>query len=105
MIKHACMRLTIMVSFNKLSSNTFFKHGLPFLIIVVGGSFALKQFSSLRYQFSRNEKISPEEQKELDKMFLKPSEYNIETEYEKLKQMDIDNWENKRIPRPWEENE
>lgn len=32
-----------------------------------------------------------------------PEEVTIEAEYEKLKKIDIDNWENVRGPRPWEE--
>lgn len=31
-------------------------------------------------------------------------EITLEDEYEKVKQMDIDNWEQKRGPRPWEES-
>lgn len=33
-----------------------------------------------------------------------PKESTIEVQYEKLKTMDIDNWEQVRGPRPWEEN-
>lgn len=33
----------------------------------------------------------------------KPEEVTLESEYEKVKTLDIDNWENKRGPRPWEE--
>jgi len=32
-----------------------------------------------------------------------PKEITIEREFERLEKMDIDNWENKRGPRPWEE--
>lgn len=32
-----------------------------------------------------------------------PKDVTIESEYEKIKSFDIDNWENKRGPRPWEE--
>lgn len=34
----------------------------------------------------------------------KPGEVTLETEYEKVKTLDIDNWEPIRGPRPWEEN-
>lgn len=30
-------------------------------------------------------------------------EVTIDTEYEKVKKIDIDHWEQKRGPRPWEE--
>lgn len=35
----------------------------------------------------------------------KPGEVTLESEYEKIKDLDIDNWEQIRGPRPWEENE
>lgn len=34
----------------------------------------------------------------------KEGEVTLETEYEKIKTLDIDNWEPVRGPRPWEEN-
>lgn len=36
-------------------------------------------------------------------MVRKPQEITLESEYEKLKAMDIDNWEQVRGPRPWGE--
>lgn len=32
-----------------------------------------------------------------------PGEVTIDSEYEKVKSIDIDQWEQKRGPRPWEE--
>lgn len=34
----------------------------------------------------------------------KPGEVTLESEYEKVKDLDIDNWEQIRGPRPWEED-
>lgn len=31
-------------------------------------------------------------------------EITLESEYEKIKEMDIEHWEQKRGPRPWEES-
>lgn len=31
-------------------------------------------------------------------------EVTLESTYEEIQKIDIDNWENKRGPRPWEEN-
>ncbi|KAI4459574.1 mitochondrial outer membrane protein 25 [Holotrichia oblita] len=79
------------------------KYAVPFFILVVGGSFGLKEFAKLRYQFSQ---ISPV-RKEAEKLGIQmknPSDITLEKEYEKLKQLDIDNWEQIRGPRPWEEN-
>lgn len=58
----------------------------------------LKRF---RYKYSRSS-VSPKEMAELKKVTAKEI-VTIEEEYEKLKTMDIDNWEQVRGPRPWEE--
>lgn len=34
--------------FNALKKRKFFKFGIPFLVLVFGGSFYLKQFTSIR---------------------------------------------------------
>lgn len=34
----------------------------------------------------------------------KPEEVTIDKVYEKVKTLNLDDWENKRGPRPWEEN-
>lgn len=48
--------------------------------------------------------MSTDEMAELDKQTSRANrEITLETEYEKLKELDIDNWEQKRGPRPWEE--
>ncbi|XP_055700461.1 cytochrome c oxidase assembly protein COX16 homolog, mitochondrial [Phlebotomus papatasi] len=82
----------------------YFKYGLPFLILVTGGSFALKEFTTLRYEYSKNKQVSPAELEKLGVKMKKPGEVTLESEYEKIKALDIDSWDNKRGPRPWEEN-
>ncbi|CAG9798864.1 unnamed protein product [Chironomus riparius] len=85
------------------SKRKLFRFGVPFVLLVVGGSFGLKEFTQLRYQFSRKITVKPDE---LDKIGIKmknPEDVTLESEYEKVKNLDIDNWENKRGPRPWEE--
>lgn len=48
---------------------------------------------------------SEEDLAEFGKHVKKPAEeITLESEYEKLKEMDIDSWEQVRGPRPWEEN-
>lgn len=34
----------------------------------------------------------------------RPNEVTLEKAYDDIQKLDIDNWENKRGPRPWEEN-
>lgn len=61
--------------------------------------------SNYRYKY-RKVKVATE--KDLEEFGIKmktPSEeITLEGEYEKLKEMDIDSWEQVRGPRPWEEN-
>ncbi|BES87570.1 unnamed protein product [Nesidiocoris tenuis] len=83
--------------------NRFLKFGVPFLALMVGGSYGLREFTSLRYQYSTRGVLIPEEVAKLGIEMKKPGEVTLESEYEKIKNMDIDNWENKRGPRPWEE--
>lgn len=74
------------------------------MIVIVGGSFGLREFASLRFQFRRVSTITPEEMKKHGIEMKKPGEVTLESEYEKIKNLDIDNWEQVRGPRPWEEN-
>lgn len=91
-------------SVQTIFNRRFVKYGVPFLIVIVGGSFGLKQFTQLRYQFSTVSQVTPEEMKKHGITMKKPGEVTLETEYEKIKNLDIDNWEQVRGPRPWEEN-
>jgi len=88
----------------RLTNQRFFKFGLPFLILVVGGSFGVKEFAVLRYQFRNTKMITREEAEKHGVSMKKPEEVTLETEFEKIKKLDIDNWENIRGPRPWEED-
>ncbi|XP_022129924.2 cytochrome c oxidase assembly protein COX16 homolog, mitochondrial [Pieris rapae] len=79
------------------------KYGVPFILFIVGGSFGLREWTQLRYQFSQVKGVSKEE---AEKMGLhKAREVTLEDAYEEIQNLDIDNWENKRGPRPWETNE
>ncbi|XP_065334213.1 cytochrome c oxidase assembly protein COX16 homolog, mitochondrial [Cloeon dipterum] len=80
------------------------KYAVPFLVLVLGGSFGLKEFAQIRYKFSKKEAFKPEEVKEMGckKPVKSVGEVTVETEFEKIKKIDIDHWENKRGPRPWE---
>ncbi|XP_067137778.1 cytochrome c oxidase assembly protein COX16 homolog, mitochondrial [Centruroides vittatus] len=88
-------------TFHRSRRKPFFRFGLPFFILVIGGSFGLKQFTSLRYEFQRSGFIS---NREIEESELKKKEkVTLESEYEKVKEMDIESWENVRGPRPWED--
>ncbi|XP_070578512.1 cytochrome c oxidase assembly protein COX16 homolog, mitochondrial-like [Ptychodera flava] len=85
-------------------NNKFLRLGLPMLILIVGGSFALKEFAVLRYetQYIRR-KIDPEVEERLKKG-KKDAKITLEGEYEKMQEQDLDNWTNIRGPRPWEDS-
>lgn len=91
------------VKIKRFFNRRFVKYGIPFLTVVVGGSLGLREFAQLRYQFSNVSPISQQIEKHGIDM-KKPGEVTLESEYEKIKQLDIDNWEQVRGPRPWEEN-
>lgn len=86
--------------------NRFIGYGIPFMVILVGGSLALKQFAQLRYTFRKKRLLSPEEA-EASGVKMKPQDerLTIEKEYEKIQNMDLDSWVNVRGPRPWEPSE
>ncbi|XP_015185946.1 PREDICTED: cytochrome c oxidase assembly protein COX16 homolog, mitochondrial [Polistes dominula] len=85
-----------------LLKNKTLRYGVPFVILVVGASFGLREFTQLRYTY-RQQTAYYTEAKKLGIEVKKPGEVTLESEYEKVKQMNIDNWKNVRIPRPWEE--
>lgn len=95
---------------------------MPFIILVVGGSFGLKEFTQVKYVLWRRPALHfaflhfpfrfqyyvkpPIRQDEMESQGIHmkgKGEVTIDTEYEKIKSIDLDNWEQKRGPRPWEE--
>ncbi|KTG05513.1 hypothetical protein cypCar_00024658 [Cyprinus carpio] len=63
----------------KLQKNRTLKYGIPMLLLVVGGSFGLREFTQIRYDAQKLKK-------------------------KKLKDLDLDGWKNIRGPRPWEDS-
>lgn len=86
---------------NYFLNNKFLRFGAPFVLLVVGGSFYLKEFSQIRYDHRKVKLMSPEELKK-EGIEMKPrGSVTIETEYQKLiEQVNLEDYENKRIPRP-----
>ncbi|XP_062562332.1 cytochrome c oxidase assembly protein COX16 homolog, mitochondrial [Armigeres subalbatus] len=85
------------------SKRKFFRFGVPFMLLMIGGSFGLKQFAQLRYTFSKKGSLTVEEAEKHGLLMKKPEEVTLESEYAKVRDVDINNWENIRGPRPWEE--
>ncbi|XP_054712311.1 cytochrome c oxidase assembly protein COX16 homolog, mitochondrial-like [Uloborus diversus] len=86
----------------RLQKRKHVKYGVPFVLLLVIGSFGIEKFASLRYEFRRNETLKPEN---LEKLGIKKKKVVLEEEYEEYKKIDIDSWENIRGPRPWEESQ
>lgn len=93
------------IKLQELYKHRLFRYGVPFLIFVLGGSFGLKEFTSLRYEFRKHSPVNPEIAEKYGVKMKKPGEVTLESEFEKIKKLDIDNWNNIRGPRPWEGNE
>ena len=81
----------------------FFRVGLPMILFMVAGSYGLTQFTSIRIKKrdEKNRMLTAEETLSFQKA---KKVVVVEEEYEQLMEsLDINNWENKRGPRPWEE--
>ncbi|XP_004055424.1 cytochrome c oxidase assembly protein COX16 homolog, mitochondrial isoform X2 [Gorilla gorilla gorilla] len=84
----------VMRAFRK---NKTLRYGVPMLLLIVGGSFGLREFSQIRYDAVKS-KMDPELEKK-----LKENKISLESEYEKIKDSKFDDWKNIRGPRPWED--
>ncbi|KAL4832778.1 hypothetical protein H8958_016330 [Nasalis larvatus] len=84
----------VMRAFRK---NKTLRYGIPMLLLIVGGSFGLREFSQIRYDAVKI-KMDPELEKK-----LKENKISLESEYEKIKDSKFDDWKNIRGPRPWED--
>lgn len=72
------------------------------LLLVVGGSFGLREFTQIRYDAQKiKKKLDPSLEAKLD---LQRQSVMLEEEYEKLKDVNLENWKNIRGPRPWEDS-
>lgn len=87
---------------NKLLKNKHFKYGAPFFSFVLIGSFILQQCQTVRYEFRKAQQITKEELEALG-YTVPEKQTTLEEHYEKVKHLAHQDWENKRIPRPWEE--
>ncbi|XP_029643518.1 cytochrome c oxidase assembly protein COX16 homolog, mitochondrial [Octopus sinensis] len=87
-----------------LVKSRFVRHGLPFITLIVGGSFLLKEYATLRYQFRKSEITSAKEIAEKTGIEAKEEPVTLEKIYDEMKKEDLDTWENIRGPRPWEDS-
>ncbi|XP_043526481.1 cytochrome c oxidase assembly protein COX16 homolog, mitochondrial [Frieseomelitta varia] len=87
----------------KFFKGRFVQQFLPFIILITGGSFVIREFVGLKYKYPKvtSHDLDVEIKKKGIEM-KKPR--TLEEEYEIIKTLDIDNWENIRISRPWDES-
>lgn len=73
---------------------------------MVGGSYLLKQFTSIRYDVAMHKRTAGASQEELKKIKMTSGEKrSLEEEWARMQSTmgDTDNWKNIRGARPWEE--
>lgn len=91
-----------MFNLKLLQKNKTLKYGVPMLLLVVGGSFGLQEFTQIRYD---SQKIRKRLDPSLEaKVNIQRQPVILEEEYEKLKETNLDEWKNIRGPRPWEDS-
>ncbi|XP_028413825.1 cytochrome c oxidase assembly protein COX16, mitochondrial-like [Dendronephthya gigantea] len=91
----------------KLSSGqrSFLKFGMPMVLLVVLGSVGLSEFTEIKMK-KRDEKVRKLNYEETQKFHVRRKEkpLTLEDAYKEVQGMDIGDWENKRVPRPWSED-
>ncbi|XP_046849215.1 cytochrome c oxidase assembly protein COX16 homolog, mitochondrial-like [Xenia sp. Carnegie-2017] len=83
----------------------FLKFGLPMVLLVVIGSVGLSEFTDIKIK-RRDEKIRKMNYEESQTFYVKKKKkpLSLEEAYNEVRTIDIDEWENKRVPRPWTDN-
>ncbi|XP_062927183.1 cytochrome c oxidase assembly protein COX16 homolog, mitochondrial isoform X2 [Mobula hypostoma] len=77
------------------------RFGLPMLLLIVGGSFGLREFTQVRYDVQKvKRKLDPALEAQLKK---NKDKVTLESEYQKLPKPNSE-WVNIRGPRPWEDS-
>ncbi|XP_053801716.1 cytochrome c oxidase assembly protein COX16 homolog, mitochondrial isoform X1 [Vidua chalybeata] len=74
--------------------------GVPLLLYLIGGSLGLREFAQIRYDYHKlHGKVDPALKEK-----LKQNTVTLESEYEKLQKLNLDDWENIRGPSLWEDS-
>ncbi|XP_028293667.1 cytochrome c oxidase assembly protein COX16 homolog, mitochondrial [Gouania willdenowi] len=91
-----------MFNLKTLQRNKTIKYGVPMLLLVVGGSFGLREFTQIRYDAQRiRKRLDPSLEAKVD---VHRQSVILEEEYQKLQEANLDEWKNIRGPRPWEDS-
>ncbi|XP_036397701.1 cytochrome c oxidase assembly protein COX16 homolog, mitochondrial [Megalops cyprinoides] len=88
--------------FKAIQKNKTARYGIPMLLLVIGGSFGLREFTQIRYDAQKlKKKLDPALEARVN---LQKQSVILEEEYEKMKDLNVDGWKNIRGPRPWEDS-
>ncbi|XP_061650084.1 cytochrome c oxidase assembly protein COX16 homolog, mitochondrial isoform X1 [Phyllopteryx taeniolatus] len=91
-----------MFSLKALQKNKTLRYGVPMLLLVVGGSFGLREFTQIRYDAQKiRRKLDPSLEARVN---VQRQSVILEQEYKKMKDANLDEWRNIRGPRPWEDS-
>ncbi|XP_056403171.1 cytochrome c oxidase assembly protein COX16 homolog, mitochondrial [Hyla sarda] len=83
-------------------NNSTLRYGVPMLVLVVGGSFGLREFTQIRYDVQKlKNTVDPSVASVIKN---KEREVSLESEYERMKDKSFEDWKNIRGPRPWEDS-
>ncbi|XP_044023397.1 cytochrome c oxidase assembly protein COX16 homolog, mitochondrial [Siniperca chuatsi] len=91
-----------MFNLKSLQRNKTVKYGVPMLLLVVGGSFGLREFTQIRYDAQKiRRKLDPSLEAKVN---VQRQSTVLQEEYEKMKELNLEEWKNIRGPRPWEDS-
>ncbi|CAK7274484.1 Cytochrome oxidase assembly [Sporothrix epigloea] len=87
-----------------LAKRPFLLFGLPFLAVMVGGSFVLTPATAIRYE-RHDRKVNMMSREDELGIGKAGRRVNMRDEYNRLAHKDLDNWEQKRVSRLKGEND
>ena len=94
-----------------MARSKFLKTFLPFGALVIGGYVGLAQFRKVKYENRPDQRLTVYKE-QLQKAGMDADDYQAlsaessQEQYEKvLNKINLEKWENKRGPRPWEKSE
>ncbi|TBU35400.1 cytochrome c oxidase assembly protein COX16-domain-containing protein [Dichomitus squalens] len=73
--------------------------GVPFVLLIVGASFGMQQFTQTRYDLHSQKVTALNKEQELG-LQKNRKQFDIREEYFKLSSTAVEDWEPKRIQRP-----
>ncbi|KAH9848840.1 cytochrome c oxidase assembly protein COX16-domain-containing protein, partial [Lenzites betulinus] len=87
------------LSYSKIFSKNPALFGVPFVLLIVGASYGLQQFTQTRYELHDQKVTAMSKEQELG-LAKNRRKIDIREEYFKLSASSAEDWEPKRIQRP-----